>query len=161
MQGRAPGADSVRLRPTEARDLPALFEIQSDRASNEMAGTKPRTREAFLAAWERNFEDPGVNPLVIEVEGVIVGGIARFQADGHDCVGYWIAGEHWGRGIASRALENFLREEMRRPLQATAAGANAPSRRVLEKCGFRCVGTRAGEETERYLAREIADYVLE
>jgi RimJ/RimL family protein N-acetyltransferase len=161
MKGRAPGADSVRLRPTEARDLPALFEIQSDRAGNEMAGTKPRTREAFWAAWERNFEDPGVNSRVIEVEGVIVGGIACFQADGHDCVGYWIAREHWGRGIASCALENFLREETRRPLHATAAGANAPSRRVLEKCGFRCVGTRAGEETERYLAREIADYLLE
>ena len=129
------------------------------------AGTKPRTREAFFAAWERNFADPGVNARVIGIDGVrgpeIVGSIARFQADGHDCVGYWIARAHWGKGVASRALTMFLGEERRRPLHATAARTNAPSHRILEKCGFRCVGFRMGEETERFVAREIADFVLE
>jgi len=102
---------------------------------------------------------------VIGIDGVrgpeIVGSIARFQADGHDCVGYWIARAHWGKGVASRALTMFLGEERRRPLHATAARTNAPSHRILEKCGFRCVGFRMGEETERFVAREIADFVLE
>ncbi len=136
-----------------------------------MAGTKPRTREAFFAAWERNLLDPGINARAIEV-GIagasgagprgneIVGSIARFQADGHDAVGYWIARQHWGRGIASRALALFLQEEPRRPLRATADSANAASRHILEKCGFRFTGLRAGEETERFLAREVAEYVL-
>jgi RimJ/RimL family protein N-acetyltransferase len=130
-----------------------------------MAGTKARTREVFFGAWERNFADPGVNSRVIEMDGVrgpaVVGSIARFQADGRDCVGYWIAREHWGMGIASRALMMFLGEERRRPLHATTASGNAPSRRILEKCGFRCLGLRMGEETDRFLAREIADFVLE
>lgn len=154
-------ADAVRLRPTTPADLPALFEIQSDPQSNSMAGTKPRTREVFFATWERIFPDPAVNSRVIELDGVIIGSIACFQADGHDCIGYWIAKAHWGKGIASRALTMFLAEEHRRPLHATAATANAPSRRILEKCGFRFVTLRTGEETERYIASEIADYVLE
>jgi RimJ/RimL family protein N-acetyltransferase len=161
-------AAAIRLRPVCPSDLPALFEMQTDPESNDMAGTKPRTRETFFAAWERNFADPGVNGRVIEIDGVrgpeIVGTIARFQPDGEggrDCVGYWIARAHWGNGIASRALKMFLTEEPRRPLHATAARNNAPSRRILEKCGFRCVGFSMGEETERFVATEIADFVLE
>lgn len=142
-----------------------LYAFQCDPLSNEMAGTKPRTREVFFATWEKIFADPGVNPRVIETHGKggpeIVGSISRFQVEGRDNVGYWIAQSHWGRGIASRALALFLTEEPRRPLHATAATSNAPSRHILLKCGFRNVGLRMGEETERFLAREIADYVLE
>ena len=36
----------------------------------------------------------------------------------------------------------------------------AASRHILEKHGFRRTGFRMGEETDRYLAREIADFVL-
>jgi RimJ/RimL family protein N-acetyltransferase len=151
----------IRLRRTAAGDLAALFEIQSDPESNEMAGTKPRSREVFFAVWEQHFANPAIHGCVIELDGEVVGSIACFQADGHDCVGYWIARAHWGRGIASRALALFLAEETRRPLHATAASSNEPSRRILEKCGFRCTGVRMGEETERFVAREIAEFVLE
>jgi RimJ/RimL family protein N-acetyltransferase len=158
-------ADAIRLRPVDPGDLPALFEMQMDPESNAMAGTKPRTREVFFAVWERHFTDLGVNGHVIEMAGEggfeIVGSIARFQADGLDSVGYWIGRGHWGKGIASRALAMFLEEERIRPLHATAARTNIPSQRILEKCGFVCVGFRMGEETERYVAREIGDYVLE
>lgn len=162
----APALD-IRLRPVGPGDLPAMFEFQSDPRSNEMAGTKARTREAFFAAWEKNFANPRINARVIELVSAggaeLVGSIACFQAAGEerDSVGYWIARAYWGRGIASRALSLFLVEERRRPLHATAAKDNAPSRRILEKCGFRCVGFSMGEETDRFLAREIAEFVLE
>lgn len=159
--------EGVRLRAVTPADLPTLFEFQTDPESNAMAGTKPRTREAYFAAWEKNLVDPGINPRVIEAWAsgttgapALVGSMARFQIEGHDHVGYWIARAHWGKGIASRALALFLQEETRRPLRATAASSHAVSRHILEKCGFRCVGVRMGEETERFLAREIADYEL-
>ncbi len=154
-------ASPLLLRPLHPGDLLTLYELQIDPESNQMAGTKPRTREAFFAVWERVLLDPNINSRVIEVGGAIVGSVSCFQAEGRDCVGYWIARSHWGRGIASRALPMFLADERRRPLHATAARANAASHRVLEKCGFRCVGFRMGEETDRFLAREIADFVLE
>jgi len=159
-------ADAIRLRPVGPGDLPALFEIQAEPEGNAMAGTKPRTRDSFFAVWEGIFADPNASASVIEFEGStgrrdVVGSIGCFQADGHDCVGYWIARAHWGKGLASRSFALFWKEERRRPLHATAARANAPSRRVLEKCGFRCAGYRMGEETERFVATEIADFVLD
>jgi Acetyltransferases, including N-acetylases of ribosomal proteins len=161
----APQPPAIRLRPVTREDLEALFEMQSDPKSNEMAGTKPRPRELFFAVWEQHFANPQIRGRVIELEGRPVGSIACFQAPGddgvtRDHVGYWIARGWWGMGIASRALELFLREEPRRPLYATAASGNIPSRRILEKCGFRCTGFRMGEESERFAARELAEFVL-
>ncbi|MBX3389836.1 MAG: GNAT family N-acetyltransferase [Phycisphaeraceae bacterium] len=158
----------IRLRRTTPDDLPALFEMQCDPVSNEMAGTKPRSREVFFAAWEGHFANPTINSRVIEIKATengiaaneIAGSISCFQADGRDCVGYWIAKAHWGKRFASRALELFLKEEPRRPLFATTASTNTASRRILEKCGFRLTGFRMGEETERYVAREIAEFEL-
>lgn len=156
---------SIRIRRVEPRDLSVIFEFQSDPESNAMAGTKPRTREAFLSVWEQHLANPEINARVIEVDGAngseVVGNIACFQADGQDCVGYWIVRSHWGKGYASRALELFLAEEPRRPLHASADRSNARSHRILEKCGFRCTGFHLGEETDRFLAREVAEFVLE
>ena len=155
---------SIRLRRVEPRDLGLLYEIQAQPDGNDMAGTKPRPREAFFAAWEKHFTDPGVSGWVIERHAgdaaEIVGSISRFVADGHDSMGYWIAQDHWGKGIASRALTLFLAQETCRPLHATTAKNNAASRKILERCGFECLGFRFGEETERYLPRDIADFVL-
>lgn len=157
---------SVRLRPVTREDLPALFEMQSDPESNAMAGTKPRTREVFFAIWDLHFANPLIRGRVIEMDGEEgpVGSIACFQAgeagQSSDHVGYWIARAQWGKRIASRALPLFLAEEPRRPLHATTAAANTASQRVLERCGFRRVGTRMGEETDRFVAREIVDWVL-
>jgi RimJ/RimL family protein N-acetyltransferase len=146
--------------------LPFLYEATGVLTRfTDQRDPKPRSREAFFAAWDRNFVDPGVRGLVIELGDAesreIVGSISRVQAEGRDCVGYWIARAHWGKGVASRALELFLREEVRRPLHATTASTNATSQRILTKCGFRCVGQRMGEETERYVAREISEFILE
>lgn len=156
---------AIKLRRITPADLPALYEIQTDPESNEMAGTKPRSREAFFAVWESHFTNSAINPRVIEITRTagpeIAGSISRFPADGLDSVGYWIARQHWGKGIASRALAAFLLEEPRRPLHATAARSNAPSQHILTKCGFRLVGYRMGEETDRFTAREIADFVLD
>lgn len=155
----------LSLRPTVKEDLGALYAMHADAEACVMAGTKPRTREAFFAHWDGIFANPKIIPRTIEarVNGVaeIVGSVNVFQADGVDMVGYAIARKHWGKGIATRALELFLAEVSQRPLRATAAADNAASIRVLERCGFRCTGREMGEETERYVAREIASFVLE
>lgn len=156
------------LRLVERRDLPKLFEFENDPDSNDMAGTKPRTRAAFFAAWERNFVNPDVHARVIELEDArgdgereVVGTIARFPSDGHDHIGYWISRAHWGRGLASRALRAFLELETRRPLHATTASTNVRSRRILEKCGFVFLCARTDQESERLRRRESAEFVLE
>jgi RimJ/RimL family protein N-acetyltransferase len=73
-------------------------------------------------------------------------------------VGYWIGKEYWGRGIATRALEEFLKQIETRPLYAHVAKHNTASRRVLEKCGFHV----SGEDKffSQILGDDIEEYIL-
>lgn len=155
----------LRLRAQAPADLPILFEFQCDAESNAMAGTKPRSRQAFWAAWERMASDPTVAAWVIEDVGgptpVVVGSIARFVVDGHTAVGYWIGRPHWGRGLGTAGLGLFLARETARPLHATVVASNAASMRMLERHGFRRTGTKMGEETDRFTAQPIVEFVLE
>lgn len=89
----------------------------------------------------------------------VVGHIASFDLEGHREVTYWIGREDWGRGIATRALHEFLQLEVTRPLYARAASDNAASIRVLTKCGFLIVDEGRefahgrNEETDEVLLR--------
>lgn len=143
-----------------------LHAFELDEASNQLAGTKPRDWETFRARWDEILADAdgtktGVTPRVILADGVVVGAVNVSPHDGGDSIGYWIAREHWGRGIATRAVGLMLGEFVRRPLYATAAGNNLPSIRVLEKSGFRLVSRRMTPETARTVARETVTLVLE
>ncbi|MCE7973816.1 MAG: GNAT family N-acetyltransferase [Leptolyngbya sp. PLA1] len=155
----------VRLRPVLPDDLPWLFELQRDPEASRLAGVKPRTRETYFAAWEKILKDEAIRPRLIELVGPggpePVGALSIFQAEGRNCTGYWIDRRHWGRGIASRALTLLLEEDARRPIHATAARTNLASVRILTSHGFRLVGYHMGEETERYEAREVAEFVLD
>lgn len=154
-------AESVRLRDIEAADLPALFQIQLEPEGCLLAGVIPRDETSFHAHWSKILAERIVVAKAIIADGILVGSISCFQQDGKESIGYWLAKEHWGRGIASRALAMLLEEVTQRPLHATAAASNAASIRVLERCGFRMTGTHTGEETERYLRREVATFLLE
>lgn len=153
---------AVRLRAAEEGDLPVLYAYQLDAEANRLAGTRPRSEAAFRAAWERGAAGAGAVTRVIECGGVVVGSVACFgMEDGTDALGYWIGREHWGKGYATRGLALLLEEVKRRPLRADVARHNAASMRVLERCGFRLVGKRMAEETERYVAGEVWEFVLE
>jgi RimJ/RimL family protein N-acetyltransferase len=131
---------SVSLRHVEPDDLPVLFEHQRDPVANEMAAFPARDRAAFIAHWERILADPSVIARAIVADGRPAGNVLSFERDGRREVGYWIARELWGGGIASAALAGFLRVETRRPLYAGVARWNAGSLRVLEKCRFAACG---------------------
>ena len=88
--------------------------------------------------------DRSTTNKVVEIDGRVVGHIASFDLEGHREVTYWIGREDWGRGIATRALQELLQLEPTRPLYAHAASDNAASIRVLTKCGFLIVGEGRG-----------------
>lgn len=62
--------------------------------------------------------------------------IASFTIDGEREVTYWIDPSRWGRGLASAALEAFVRVEETRPLFARVAEHNIGSAKVLGRAGF-------------------------
>lgn len=155
----------IALRNAVAGDLPILFEFQTDPAANRMAAftaKDPTDRDAYMTKWTRLQADPTIVLRTIVLDGQVVGSIGSFlapwgpppPAPPQRHVTYWIAREYWGRGLATAALEQFLREIRERPLHASAAHDNAGSLRVLQKCGFRITGSdRAfanarGEEIE-------------
>jgi len=135
----------VTIRPVREDDLPILFEHQRDPQANAMAAFPARERDAFMAHWANILADPACVAIAVELDGAVVGNIGSFEFGGHREVGYWIDRAFWGRGVATRALAEFLREaETGRPLFAGVIAHNAASMRVLEKCGF----ARTGEISE-------------
>jgi RimJ/RimL family protein N-acetyltransferase len=126
----------VRLRPVEDGDLDVLFAHQADPEAAEMAAFPSRDRERFDAHWAKMRLDDTVVSRVILVDGLVAGGINSWQDDGQRLIGYWVGREHWGRGVATRALTLFLSDFPARPLYAHVAARNAGSIRVVQKCGF-------------------------
>jgi len=148
----------VRLRDVIPEDLPELFEHQRDPASNRMAAFPARDRDAFDAHWARILVDPAVRTMTIVCDDRVAGSILSWDASGRRLIGYWIAQDLWGRGIASRALAAFLRLEGVRPLHAHVAKHNPASLRVLLKCGF-TIESEGKIEDER-VTEDIEEFVL-
>lgn len=133
------------LRDVVPDDLPRLYEHQRDPEAARMAAFVPREREAFFAHWGRILADPALFKQVILCDGEVAGHVGCFERDGLREVGYWVGREHWGRGLASRALAEMVARVPERPLHARVAEHNAASRRVLEKCGFVLERREGGE----------------
>lgn len=131
----------VRLREVRDDDLPIFLDHQQDPVAVAMAGVPARDRETFMEHAARIRADPTVTYRTILVDGRVAGNIVAWDDDGQHDVGYWIGREHWGRGVATLALGAFLREITMRPLYAHVATHNLGSSRVLQKCGFRIVGS--------------------
>lgn len=146
---------------TEA-DVLAFFEHQRDPVAVRMAAftsDDPDDRAAYLVRWARLLADDSVVARTVVFDGEVVGHIARFVQFGEPEVTYWIASEHWGKGLATAALRLYLDSDPRRPLYARAAVDNVGSLRVLAKCGFVAVGEDVGfaegrgENVEEFILR--------
>src|SRR5258705_5833872 len=151
----------VALRPVEDADLDALFDQMRDPESVRMAAFTPQDpgdRSAFDAHMTRVRSSPDIAHRTVTCDGELAGSIASFVIDGQTEVTYWIDRAAWGRGIATRALALLLDVVTVRPVYARAASDNTGSLRVLQKSGFRIIGT----ETSFAAARngEIEETIL-
>jgi RimJ/RimL family protein N-acetyltransferase len=102
-----------------------------------MAAIAPRDRNAFTAHWAKIMADPSNLLRTVLVDEQVAGNVVSWrEPEGDRVVGYWIGREHWGKGVATTALSQFLDVETTRPLRAYVATHNVASIRVLQKCGF-------------------------
>lgn len=134
----------MRLRKVEVADLDVFYEHQGDREAAALADVPTRGRPAFNLHWTRILSDPAIVIRTIEDDDAVAGYIFAFVNRGRRVVGYWLGREQWGRGLATRALHEFLELVPDRPLHATVSPANAASMRVLEKNGFRLLREEPG-----------------
>jgi RimJ/RimL family protein N-acetyltransferase len=149
------------LRELRDEDLAVLFEQWADPIAARMAAfTAPdhMDREAFERRWSRLRADETIIARAIVAGGEVAGTIGSWGDPGEREVTYWIGRSYWGKGIATAALDAFLTVDQSRPLHARVAYDNLASRRVLEKCGFRVVGTDRGFAQAR--SAEIEEFVL-
>lgn len=131
----------VQLRDVIDSDVPIFFDHQNDEAANYMAAFPPRDQSAFTTHWAKIRHDPAVILKTILFEDEVVGHVASFDRAGDREVAYWIAREHWGKGLATAALSALLELDPKRPLIGRVVTDNIGSLRVLEKCGFVASGT--------------------
>ncbi|MDA4102664.1 GNAT family N-acetyltransferase [Mycolicibacterium monacense] len=149
-------AGVVRLRPVRLRDAAQWSRIRlADRAHLEpwepVTGVDWQLRHAF-SSWPsvcstlRSEARKGrMLPYVIEVDGQFAGqltiGNVTHGALRSAWIGYWVASERIGGGVATAALalgvDHCFGPVMLHRVEATVRPENAPSRRVLAKVGFR------------------------
>ena len=159
-------SDRITLRQIEPSDLEIFFVHQLDPVAIRMAafvGKEPTDKAAFHAHWAKVLKLPNITQRTIVADGQIAGHIACFPAGDEREVTYWLGREFWGQGIATRALDLLLRLVVDRPILARAATDNLASIRVLEKCGFKIIGTNTdfahgrGADTEECILRLDSD----
>jgi RimJ/RimL family protein N-acetyltransferase len=152
----------IALRPVEDADLDALFDQMRDPEAVRMAAftaEDPDDRDAFDAHMARVRSSPGITMRAVIRDGQLVGHIASFPSGDQTEVTYWIDRPAWGCGIASQALELLLRLETARPIHARAASDNIASLRVLQKAGFKIIGTENSFASARN--RDIEETILQ
>ena len=147
-----PLADAVvALRPWRADDVPDKLLAFADPVVQRFSwpGTEPYTSadaRAFFAAQERERLAGIELQFALTPPGdasTVLGGASLHiwsRADAIASVGYWLAAEARGRGVATHAVRllaawGFAALGIAR-LELTCAPDNPASQRVAERCGF-------------------------
>ncbi len=150
--GERGGHPEVRLRAVVEADLELFLDHEHDPEAVRRSRFTPRPRDAFLAHWrQRVLGDPDCLVRTVTVDGEVAGSFVSWTQDDRRFLGYWLGRPYWGRGVGTRALALFLREEPARPLYADPFAGNAASVRLLQRHGFERAGTVRHGENEHLL----------
>ena len=124
-----------------------------------MAAFPSRGRDDFMAHWARIMSNERGILNTILADDTVAGNVVYWEAAGESNIGYWLGKTHWGKGIASAALPQFLTKIKARPVYAHVAKHNFASIRVLRKCGFQLAreDTCAGDDGEELVMELRSD----
>lgn len=140
-------ARRIVIRKSSIADLEKLFVFQLDEEANYMASftsKDPTDKKAYLEKWTKLLIDKTINMQTIICNGDIVGSVVKYEVGGVPEITYWIGKAFWRRGIATKALQEFLMIEKARPIFGRVAFDNFGSQKVLEKCGFQKISIGKG-----------------
>ncbi len=149
------------IRATVVSDLEVFFLNQLDEESNQMAAftsADPTDKKSYIDKWTRLLSDETIHMKTIIYNDEVAGTVAKYEMDGKAEITYWIGKRYWGRGIASKAVDAFLRLEKKRPIYGRVAFDNVKSLRVLEKAGFVKIGSELSYANAR--GKEIEEIIF-
>ena len=151
---------NITLTKTVKEDLYVLFEFQLNEEAIYLAAFTPKDpsdKNAYIEKFTKHIADPCINMRTINFNDQIVGSIAKFVLEEEAEITYWIDRKFWGKGIATSALNEFLKMEQIRPIHGRVAFDNFASQKVLEKCGFVKIGKDKGFANARQA--EIEEFI--
>jgi RimJ/RimL family protein N-acetyltransferase len=138
----------INLRDFTTQDEPCLVRhLNNKNVVRYLSSIIPYPYTSKDAKWWINTgSKEGAVAKAIEYDGVFCGVIGvyfqQFEYARNAEIGYWLAEEYWGKGIASAALMKFgeLATTDITRLYASVFSVNDASMRVLEKAGYSCEG---------------------
>ncbi|MEV0281500.1 GNAT family protein [Streptomyces sp. NPDC050610] len=136
-------AEALRSAYTANREYLAPWEPRRPESFFTVEGQAARVAEQLL-----NFSERRAVPWVIEGDGAVIGTITlsglTFGPFRSAYLGYWVAADQQGRGLAGAAVASVCRAARDRVglhrIEAATLLDNAASQRVLEKNGFEPIG---------------------
>lgn len=153
---------NIRLRKTIEDDLTILFINQTDNEANYLAAFTPKDptdKEAYMTKWKKLLKDNDIHMQTIVFENEVIGSVVKYVMFGEAEITYQISKDFWGKGITTKAVNLFLKQEHTRPLFGRVAFDNYGSQKVLEKTGFVKIGTDKGFANARN--KEIEEYIYQ
>jgi len=131
----------VSFRPWQEQDLATFHAMLDDPAVWQFlpeSRPNPLSLDDAAALLALSNEASHHEVRAVLVQGQPVGQVRLVLADGE--VSYWLGRDHWGRGIARRALADWTAECTARhpdlPLHARIRADHAASRKVAEAAGY-------------------------
>ena len=159
----------VVLRELRDSDLEALVTLaNNETVSRYLVYTFPYPYTKSDGEWwiSTGSKQNGAITRVIEYEGQFVGNVGISPQGGwrnHLAeIGYWVAEEHWHKGLATAALAQmtdygFTSLQLQK-LYAPVLAPNIASMRVLEKCGYAIEGIFKAEVQKQGIYFDIHQY---
>ncbi|MGY1833111.1 GNAT family N-acetyltransferase [Geodermatophilus sp. SYSU D01180] len=169
----------MSVRPARADDAGPLAALHRDNREHLAPFEPVRDEEFFTEAGQAarlvsllTEEEHGrAHPYVIEVAGALAGRITVTNViHGPFCsgtLGYWVAADRTGRGVATAAVDHVLTECFTRHglhrVEAATLVDNPASQTVLRRVGFALIGQApgylriAGRWRDHLLFQRLAD----
>ena len=138
--------ERLTIKKLSALDKARLTELIGDpRVSEKLSNVPYPYTDEDAEYWMGIVHSSEFN-LNIFHDGLLIGGIGLTpQGDGCCELGYWLGFEYWGKGYATEASNALLGdasvEACFRQVRANVYEGNNASSKVLEKVGFKQIGT--------------------
>ena len=150
----------ITLREYADSDLERLVRFaNNENVSRYLVYTFPYPYSTADAKWwiSTGSKQNGAITRVIDEQGLLVGSVAITPQSGWrehlGEIGYWVAEDYWGQGIATAALRQMseygFSNRSFRKLIAPVLAPNIGSMKVLEKCGYQREGILRDEVQKR------------
>lgn len=147
--------ERLLMRPWQISDLDAFFQLEQNPNVGPNAGWRPVTdREESRKILQEFCEKPDeLCAITLKDSGLAIGSLGLHFDEKRDTslrnvtrmLGYVLDEPYWGQGYMTEAARGALRFAFDRMGMELISVCHFPynvrSRRVIEKCGFRCEGT--------------------